>query len=128
MQNGFHYMSQILLLMCEVVGMIKELKKRFRDCKKNSDVNECDRILIDMLLYIIGNKWNFIINVIYPPFGRTSKDGVVVICEKAEDKGFSTLEGISVADIKNGKADLNEFSYKEKMSYISKTLPLIPIT
>lgn len=108
--------------------MIKELKKRFRDCKKNSDISECDSILTDMLLYIIGNKWNFIINVIYPPFGKTTKDGVVVICEKTEEKGFSTLEGISVADIKNGKADLTWFSYKEKMGYISRILPLIPIT
>ncbi len=128
MRNGFHYMSQTLSLMCEVERMLKELKKRFRDCKKYSDISECDSILIDMLTYIMGNKWNFIINVVYPPFGRTTKDGIVVICEKTEAKGFTTLEGISVADIKKGKVDLSDFSYKEKMSYISKTLPLIPIT
>ena len=108
--------------------MLKELQKRYRKCKKNSDISECDSILIDMLLYIMGNKWNFIINVVYPPFGKTTKDGMVVICEKTEAKGFTTLDGISVTDIKKGKVDLSDFSYKEKMSYISRTLPLIPIS
>ena len=109
--------------------MVKEMEQRLKACKIKKDMGECDGILCDMVLYILENRWDFVLDIIYPPFdnGDGGRDGMLVLKRKDSGNGYFALYGVFLSDIKKGCAECGTVGFKEKTDFIKKTLALIPI-
>ncbi len=107
--------------------IVNEFKTRYIKCRQNKDSQDIDELIEDIIRYLLNNKWSFVLNTV--PLGFTVNDMqvMVVIDNRDMDDGFIQQEGFLLDKISGECDGLDEIIYADKMDFVKKVIPLIPV-
>lgn len=106
--------------------MVDFFRDKLAQCEKSNYEEACNELILDMVYYLVGNKWSFVLGTVPTEFDENSRLALVVIRYENCDDGFIKPIGFYI-DKENGECEgLEDISYDEKINFIKQTIPLIP--
>lgn len=108
---------------------LNSLMQEYRECLECQEIERIDRLLCDVVRFIIQNEWTFLLEIIFPFDMDNITDincGSLVIGYAPPEDGFSLMIHLPVRDILRGRIDDKGVGIDYKMTYLKRLLPLIP--
>lgn len=114
--------------------ILEKLNKELTECKTTSDICRINALLCQIILYIVDKGYYFLLDITYPwdwidTTCNIDKGALVVAKEPYIIEGFLSLKTIPMSEILTGTISISEkeISFDDRISYIQRTINLIPI-
>lgn len=105
--------------------MVKELNKKYRECRKSRDEASCDALINELIRYTLKNRWGFIFDTVSLPFD-TENEMMIIIKSMDMQNGYLKPCGLIISTDTFSVKNESGISFKDKIDFIGRTIPLIP--